>query len=391
MHFSKRTDWPSGSNRLTQLINEKKKNGASLIDLTESNPTRCGFDFLNEKLLKPLSDPKNLTYAPDPCGLREAREAISAYYAEKNISISPEQLILTAGTSEAYSFILRLLCDPGDRVAIPRPSYPLFDYLTALNDVNTNSYSLSCEQNTWQISKDRLAAVFLENPKALVLVNPNNPTGNFIKPEELAQLNERCRRSGSAIISDEVFLDFTWDSKKPPPVSLAGNEAVLTFTVSGISKILALPQMKLPWIVVTGPKALKEKALERLNVISDTYLSVNTPVQRALGLWLGNRQPVQQEILERVRANDDYLVKKFENNKKISVLTGEGGWVAVLRFQSDRSDEEVSLSLLQQHDVIIHPGYFFDFEGENFLVLSLLLPSEIFQKGIDALGGEFDR
>ena len=391
MKFSRRTDWPNVPNPISQSIDEKKRNGVSLIDLTESNPTHCGFNFLNEKLLKPLRNPKNLIYSPDSSGLREAREVICAYYAEKNISVSPEQLILTASTSEAYSFLLRLLCDPGDHVAIPRPSYPLFEYLTALTDVDTDGYPLTYELNTWRIVKDKLEAVLLQNPKALILVNPNNPTGNLVKSEELLLLNKLCRRSDTAIISDEVFLDFTLEAKHPVPISLAGNEEVLTFTVSGISKILALPQMKLSWIIVSGPKDFKERALERLAIIADTFLSVNTPVQQALGSWFRSRKVIQQEILKRVKANRGYLVKKFENNKKVSVFTGEGGWYAVLRFQSDKNDEEVSLGLLERHQVIIHPGYFFDFEGENFLVLSLLLPSETFEKGIETLESELSR
>ena len=283
MKFSQRTDWLTTANPLTQRIEEKKKDGVRLIDLTESNPTRCGFNFLNESRLRPFSDIRNLSYDPDPQGLLEARKAVCAYYAEKKISVHPEQIFLTAGTSEAYGFILRLLCDARDLVVIPRPSYPLLDYLATLADVDTIRYFLCYEKNRWRISAESLGIPFIEKPKALILVNPNNPTGNFVSSEELRPINEMCRQSETAIICDEVFLDFAFDPKNAKPVSLAQNREALTFTLSGVSKILGLPQMKLSWIVVSGPEELREKAIERLEIIADTYLSVNTPSQRAVG------------------------------------------------------------------------------------------------------------
>ncbi len=385
MKFSQRTDWPAAANPLTQRIEEKKKSGAPLIDLTESNPTRCGFNFLNEKWLHSFADAHNLSYSPDAHGFLEAREAVCAYYAEKKISVSPHQIFLTAGTSEAYSFILRLLCDARDRVMIPCPSYPLLDYLAALADVDTIRYFLSYEKNVWRISKESLGTAFMEKPKALILVNPNNPTGNFVKPETLELVNAMCRKSGVAILSDEVFLDFAFEPESIKPLSLAQNREVLTFTLSGISKILALPQMKLSWIVVSGPEALMKKAIEKLEIIADTYLSVNTPSQHALGTWLDGRDVVRREIRERLVSNHESLARKFQNDRDIQVLPCEGGWTAVIKIQSKKSDEELAQALLEEQNLITHPGYFFDFDEGIFLVLSLLLPSKIFKEGLDRL------
>ena len=385
MKFSQRTDWPTAANPLSRRIEEKKKGGASFIDLTESNPTRCAFNFLEKSWLEPFGDSQNLSYAPGAHGLWEARQAVCAYYAEKKISVSPEQVFLTAGTSEAYSFILRLLCDARDRVAIPHPSYPLLDYLAALADVDTSRYFLSYEKHVWRISAENLGTAFIEKPKAWILVNPNNPTGNFVKPGELGLVNEMCRKSGAAIISDEVFLDFAFDPKSARPMSLAQNAEALTFTLSGISKILALPQMKLSWIVVSGPPELRKKAIERLEIIADTYLSVNTPSQRALSRWLDGRETVRHEIRDRLVSNYGTLTRKFQNRQGVQVLSNEGGWYSVLEVQSGKSDEALALVLLEKQNLITHPGYFFDFGEGDFLVLSLLLPSKIFQEGVDRL------
>ena len=384
MRFSQRTDWPTTSNPLAQLIETKKKENAALIDLTEANPTRCEFSYLKKKWLEPLNDEKNLFYEPDPHGLLEARLAVCGYYAKKNITVLPDQVFLTSSTSEAYSFIFRLLCDPRDLVVAPRPSYPLFDYLTTLADVDIIHYFLAYE-NDWCILTDSLEIPFIERPKALIVVNPNNPTGNFIKAQELQELNKICQRSQTAIISDEVFFDFVFDVKKTKPLSLAGNRDVLTFTLSGLSKSLGLPQMKLSWIVVNGPPEMKVKAIERLEVIADTYLSVNTPSQLALTKWLSFQENTQREITDRVQQNFQYLSEAVAKRKEAEVFSCEGGWHAVLKLKSVKSDEETALRLLKKKDVIVHPGYFFDFGEGEYLVISLLLPSKVFAEGVDRL------
>ena len=382
--FAQRTDWPAASNPISQLIEEKKKRGTTLIDMTLSNPTLCGFDFSKEDWLQPLNTKKNLVYEPDARGLLEAREAVCAYYAEKKIKVTPDQVFLTASTSEAYAFVFRLLCDARDLAVVPRPSYPLFDYLATLADVDILRYFLTYEEH-WKISADSLEIPFIEKPKALVLVNPNNPTGNFVKPDEFQAINRLCGRSQTAIISDEVFLDFAWGTQKVKPLSFAGNREVLTFTLSGVSKILALPQMKLSWIVVSGPSDLKEKAIERLEIIADTYLSVNTPAQRALGTWLGRREAVHQEMSERLSSNFQYLRDAFYQKKETRVLSCEGGWVAILKLDKEKSDEKCALSLLRDQDVVTHPGYFFDFGEGEFLVVSLILPPKIFSEAVTRL------
>src|SRR3989338_5114229 len=328
MRFSQRTNWVTHANPLTQLINEKKKEGEDLIDLTQSNPTGCSFKFMNEDWLKPLSDKENLTYEPDPRGLLEAREAICRYYLDKKIKLYPEQIFLTSSTSEAYHFIFRLLCDARDLVAVPRPSYPLFDYLTTLADVDIIGYQLDYGK-FWGINVNSLEIPFIENPKAIILVNPNNPTGNFVGESELGSLNSLCEKHQAAIISDEVFLDFSW-GQKSKAMSLAGNREVLTFVLSGASKILALPQMKLSWVVVNGPLDLREEAMERLEIISDTYLSVNTPSQKALKFWLSKRKFVEEEILSRVRSNYEILAKRWKGKSSTQLLNAQAGWYAVL-------------------------------------------------------------
>ncbi len=383
--FSQRTDWLTTTNPLTQGIEDKREEGASLIDLTESNPTRCAFSFSDESRLKSFQDIRNLSYEPDARGLLEARKAVCAYYAEKKINVRPEQVFLTSSTSEAYSFIFRLLCDPRDLVVIPRPSYPLLDYLTALADVDTLRYFLSYEKDSWCISPDSLKIPFIEKPKALVIVNPNNPTGNFLKSDELEPINEMCQKSGTAIISDEVFLDFAFDTKSAKPMSLAQNKETLTFTLSGISKILAMPQMKISWIVVSGPEELKRKAFERLEIITDTYLSVNTPSQHALSRWLEERREVREEMKDRMLSNREYLETIFKNKTNVRILTGEGGWYSVFELDSKKSDEDAALYLLEKQGIIVYPGYFFDFAEGNFLVLSLLLPEKVFREGADRL------
>ena len=384
MKFSQRSDWPAAANPLAQLIETKKSRGAPLIDLTRTNPTLCEFNFLEKKWLEPLSDAKNLFYEPSAKGLLEARRAVCGYYAKKKILIDPDQVFLTAGTSEAYTFIFSLLCDPRDLVAAPRPSYPLFDYLTTLADVDIIRYFLSYEDR-WGISTDSLEIPFIEKPKLLVLVNPNNPTGNFVKAEELEFINKLCQRSQTAIISDEVFLDFVFDGRKTKPLSLAGNRETLTLTLGGVSKSLGLPQMKVSWIVVNGPPDLKEKALERLEVIADTYLSVNTPSQRALGMWLSHQETAQSEIIARLRQNFQCLEKAVEKSKEPEILSCEGGWAAILKLRPGKSDEETALRLLKNNDLIVHPGYFFDFGEGEFLVVSLLLPPKLFSEGVERL------
>jgi len=368
MNFSKRTNWADSSNALSQLLSSKRKNKEKILDLTESNPTRCGFNS------------ENIPYDPDPHGLLEAREAVCRYYADKKTRVTPDQIFLTAGTSEAYAFLFRLLADPRDRILAPEPSYPLLDYLAGLNDVLLQKYLLKYDGG-WGMDLDSIVGA----GKAIVVVNPNNPTGNFVKRHERDELNRMAKTREMAIISDEVFLDFAFDDRRGPPPTFAGNGDALTFTMSGISKILGLPQMKLSWIVVSGPEDLKRQAIEKLELIADTYLSVSTPSQKALPKWLENREKITGEILKRVRKNRSALREYLRDNKSVRLLDAEGGWYAVLEIDSLKNDEELALDLLKNKNVFVHPGYFFDFPKGNFLVLSLLPEPKIFGKGIKHL------
>lgn len=377
MRFAKRANWCLESNPLSALLEKKRSRGEKILDLTESNPTRCNFGYLKSSILKPFSNSKNLSYSPDPHGLPEAREAVCAYYADKKILVKPEQIFLTASTSEAYSFVFRLLLDPGDLVLAPRPSYPLLDYLADLNDVKLDFYSLRY-QSGWGIDLEGLQQNFQRKPKAIIVVNPNNPTGNFVAEAEAKRIVQLCQNQEAAIISDEVFLDFQnpWPLASSTrcerhPLSIASTGGILTFTLSGISKILGLPQMKLSWIVVSGPEKLRREAVEKLEVIADTYLSVNTPSQRALPVWLSRREPILSEIRERVIANRKFLPQ---------ALAADGGWYAVLPLKAGLSDDAAAMQLLEKENVLTYPGYFYNFEQNNFLVLSLLAESKIFKE-----------
>ncbi len=383
MQFSRRAQWSTGSNALSALLAAKRARGENILDLTESNPTRCGFKYADARWLAAFSDPANLKYDPDPRGLVSAREAVCAYYAERGLRVAPERVFLTSGTSEAYAHLLRLLTDPGDAVAVPAPGYPLFDFVLGLSDVLPSRYRSAYEKGSWKLDTASLEEVCAEHPKAVIVVNPNNPTGRFVERAERATINRLCHSAGAAIISDEVFLDFAVDGKGAAH-SFAANEETLTFTLSGVSKVLGLPQMKLSWIVVSGPETLAQAACEKLEFITDAYLSVGTPVQRALPEWLRmNREPIR-EISARVSENRRYLQETLKNDRAARVLNSEGGWYAILECPGVKDDEAFALELLEKHNVFVHPGYFFDLEGPNYFVLSLLPEEGMFRFAMKA-------
>ncbi len=380
--FSSRTNWPLAPNLLSQLLRERRELGLPTLDLTESNPTRCGFALDADDTLAPLHDPLALLYQPDPRGLRVAREAVAGYYVEHGVQLDPEQIFLTASTSEAYSFVFRLLANPGDKILAPQPSYPLFDFLGALNDVNVVPYPLAYNDG-WQVDLQGLASRWDSRSRAVLVVHPNNPTGSYIQNRELIAMTEICLQHQGAIIADEVFSDYGFAADADRVVTHAQNTEVLTFTLSGLSKISALPQMKLAWIVVNGPADLRRQALARLEVIADTYLSVSAPVALATPRWLAQRGPIQSQILDRVQANLRQLDAMLTPELPLSRLKVEGGWYAILRVPSTRSDEDWAAELLTQTGVSLHPGHFYDFPSEGFLVLSLLPAPGAFA---DALG-----
>ncbi|MGE0882853.1 MAG: pyridoxal phosphate-dependent aminotransferase [Blastocatellales bacterium] len=383
--FSSRFKWNLESNRLSQLIAERRKAGIQIFDLTESNPTRAGFDYPAEEILPALANGDAMVYEPQPKGLFVAREAVAAYYAERGFAVEPERIHLTASTSEAYSYLFKLLANHGDEVLIPQPSYPLFDFLASLEGVELRPYELEYfHPQGWRIDFDSIERVITPMTRAIILVSPNNPTGSFIKNDELQRLNQICVDRNLALIVDEVFGDYGFGKDENRAASLVENSDVLTFVMSGFSKILALPQMKLGWIVTNGPTALRAEAIERLDLIADTFLSVGAPVQHAAPEWFKLRAGLQDQILDRVSNNYDWLAAEVENSP-LRLLTTEGGWCATLEVPRHYTEEEWTLRLLAEENLLVHPGYFFDFHHEAFIVLSLLPPASDFREAIKRL------
>jgi alanine-synthesizing transaminase len=379
--FSSRLHWDLAANRLSRLLDEKRSAGATILDLTESNPTAAGFRYPKDAILSALADPRSLRYEPAAAGMPAARAAVSEYYSGR---VNPDRILLTASTSEAYAFVFKLLADPGDEVLVPSPSYPLFDYLAALDSVRVVQYPL-VYHGGWAIDFDALARSISARSRAIVLVNPNNPTGSFLKQSELGPLLALCREHNLALISDEVFADYVFDNDAPLVRSLTGVDDVLTFCLSGLSKVAALPQLKLGWIAAGGPPGDCEKAFERLELIADTYLSVSAPVQWAAPTLLRLRGELQQQILGRARANRNFLTSQIGPTSPWHLLSTEGGWYAILEAPRIQTEEDWVLNLLIDDDVLVQPGFFFDFEREAFLVISLLTTEDVFREGISRI------
>ena len=376
--FSSRLNWSVPANSLARLLAKKRASGAAILDLTESNPTIAGFTYPEDFILAALADPKSLRYEPAPAGILAARAAVSAYYGGR---MDAGRILLTASTSEAYALLFKLLGDPGDEVLVPRPSYPLFDFLAALESVRVVEYPLAYH-GSWVIDIDVLKCRITPRTRAIVVVNPNNPTGSYLKKSELAELADLCRSHDLAILSDEVFSDYALadDPRRVP--SLVNQDEVLTFSLSGLSKLVGLPQLELGWIVASGPAEARQEAFERLELIADTYLSVGTPVQWAAAPLLAHRVSMQAQILERVRENLAFLRSQIGCDSPWRILEPEGGWYAVIQAPRIHTEEEWVLTLLGEEGVLVQPGFFFDFESEAFLVASLLTPVGIFQEGV---------
>jgi len=379
MIFANRTKWNLTPNRLSQALARHRASGKPLLDLSASNPTECGFQYASHAMMRALCSPRTIEYRPDPRGLETARRAVSGYYGERGIKVSPGHMILTTSTSEAYSFVFRLLCNPDDEVLIPTPSYPLFDFLVEIQDVKLKRYPLIYDHG-WQIDLHALEQAISERTRGIIVVHPNNPTGHFTKAAELAAINKICAVRNIAIIADEVFLDFSLTTERP--FSFCANHDSLTFTMSGLSKISGLPQMKFAWLVVSGPERAKWEALERLEVISDTYLSMNAPVQLAAPMFLEMRHGFQDQVMARIPGNLAEMDRQLAAQKACSRLEMQGGWYAVLRVPATRPDEDLALELLEKKDVYVHPGHFYDFHQEGFLVVSLIAPEKDFSEGM---------
>ncbi len=375
MRFSQRTNWNTEESALARAHRERMQAGLPIADLTASNPTRCGFTY-DAELLAALTDARALDYDPQPLGLLAAREAVCEYYADHGVTISPKQVVLTTSTSEAYSFLFKLLCDPGTEIVVPQPGYPLFDFLAVLDDVKIKGAPFVYDHG-WQIEPEGFRRALTPETRAIVLVHPNNPTGHFTKAWEAEELGAIFPERQNARFVDEVFLDYGFGTEGAASFA-AGLAGVDVYVVSGLSKIAGLPQMKAAWVVATGPHS--EAAMARLEVIADTFLSMNAPVQGAIPNWIARRQTIQQQIRERVGANLAELDKQLGAQDLVRRLNVEGGWYAVLRIPAMQADDRTVLELLER-GVWVHPGYFFGFEEAGWLVLSLLGPVEEFRTG----------
>jgi aspartate/methionine/tyrosine aminotransferase len=377
--FSSRFKWSLEPNRLARLLAEKRAAGAELLDLTQSNPTRVGLESNSREILDALTQPQSLVYEPAARGLTPAREAVSAYYDHR---VDPRHIFLTASTSESYSFLFKLLADRGDNLLVPEPSYPLFEFLAGLEGIDLVPYRL--DYPSWRIDFDSIEEAANAHTRAAIVVHPNNPTGSFAKREEADRLVDLCANRSWALIADEVFSDFglTSDAQRAP--SFAGVSGTLTFVLNGLSKSLALPQMKLGWMIAGGPEPILSQAEERLELIADTFLSVSAPVQWSVPVWLSLREQRQKEIVGRIKSNLEWLITTTANSA-CHVLPVEGGWSAVIEVPRLMTEEEQVLELLECDGVLVHPGYFFDFPREGFLVISLLPPPEIFREGVGRL------
>jgi alanine-synthesizing transaminase len=379
--FSSRLDWSQRPNRLSTLLAHKRQAGAAVLDLTESNPTRVGLDYPQPEILAALADPSALRYHPWPRGIDSAREAVAGYYRDRETPISIGDVLLTASTSEAYAYLFKLLANPGDEILAPRPSYPLFEFLAALESVHIRQYPLRYD-GVWHVDFAALERAITPRTRAIVVVNPNNPTGSFLKRAELDVLESLAAKQGLAILSDEVFRDYGFADEADRVSTLAGERRALTFSMSGLSKIAGLPQMKLGWIVASGPH--RAEALDALELVADTYLSVSTPAQVALPRLLTLSGGILDQVRARTTSNLAQLRESVQGSAA-TLLRAEGGWYAVLQMPRTRTEEEWTLKLLQESDVLVQPGFFFDFESEAFLVLSLLPEPATFLEGVARL------
>lgn len=379
--FSKRTDWKLTPNAFTAAQQEMRDGGRKVLDLTASNPTCVGLNYDADTILPALASPESLIYDPQPKGLLPAREAVAHYYREQHdaFDIDPENLVLTTSTSEGYSYVFRLLCNPEDEILVPKPSYPLFEFLADLQDVKLAPYPLFYDHG-WQIDFPSLYKAVNHRTRAVVVVHPNNPTGSFVREGDRDALNNFCREYNLALIVDEVFLDYPHDGAYRP--TFAANRDVLTFTLSGLSKVSALPQIKVAWIAASGPKQQVASGMARLEVIADTFLSMNAPVQWATPALLDQRKNIQPVLLDRVRANLEELERQLSRHATCKRLEMEGGWYVVLRVPVTQSDEELAIDILRKAGVLVHPGHFYDFSQDGYIIMSLIPPTTEFREGV---------
>jgi aspartate/methionine/tyrosine aminotransferase len=390
--FSKRVAHSQTRNQISCALDARRAAGLPIIDLTLSNPTTAGFEY-PPALLEPLAAREGLVYEPQPFGLAAARDAVSQEFARRGVHVPANHIVLTASTSEAYSLLFKLLCDPGEVVLAPRPSYPLVEYLTALDAVSLQQYSLEFH-GRWAVDLHGLQERFNESAgriAAVIVISPNNPTGSYVTQAEVDPIAELAREHDAALISDEVFADYPMSKRETAASSLITQQTALSFVLGGLSKSIGLPQAKLGWIAVGGPPAIVCEALERLETICDAYLSVSTPVQLAAPHLLMKGAALRAQIQKRVRENYAALKAVAVKHAACSVLPVEGGWYAICEVPAIKSEEAIVLDLLDATGVLVHPGYFFDFEREAYLVISLLPDPVQFSSAVTALFGEVGR
>jgi alanine-synthesizing transaminase len=387
--FSSRTPADLTPNRLAEALKAARAEGRAILDLTESNPTRAGFAYPGD-ILRPLADPEALHYRPSPLGLFEARRAIAREYARSGLDIAPERILLTPSTSDAYGSLFKLLTDAGDDVLVPAPSYPLFDHLARLDQITARPYLLDGDRG-WRIDFASLESVLTPRTRAILVVSPNNPTGTFVQPDEVERLSRIAAAHDLALIADEVFGDYELaPGARQRAGRVAGRADVLTFSLGGLSKSVGLPQVKLAWMAAAGPSRLVEAALERLELICDTYLSVSTPVQIAAAELLVRGETIREQIARRVSNNYRALSNTLATAPACRLSPSEGGWYGVVQVPSFEPEEALVLGLLENDGVLAHPGYFFDFPKESFLVVSLIVPEPSFAEGIRRMLRRFD-
>ncbi|HEX8792666.1 MAG TPA: pyridoxal phosphate-dependent aminotransferase [Polyangiaceae bacterium] len=368
---SSRSSFDLAPNRLSLALGRAREEARPILDLTESNPTRAGLPYPRTAILDALASPDALLYEPAAFGLPSAREAVG-----RELGMDPARVVLTASTSEVYAFLFKLLCDPGDEVLVPVPSYPLFEHLARLEAVRAVPYRLAYD-GAWHVDVDSLRDAVTARTRAVVTVSPNNPTGSYLKRDELAVL----AALGLPIVSDEVFTSYPLREDPARASTALEARGPLVFALGGLSKLAALPQMKLAWIAVGGDPPDVSDALGRLEVVADAFLSVGAPVQHALPDLLASRASTEGAIRSRTRANLALLRSRIAGTSA-TLLDVEGGWYATLRVPATRSEESWVLALLEEDGVYVHPGHFFDFEREAYLVLSLLTPEATFGEGV---------
>lgn len=384
--FSRRTAWRVAPNRIAATLEERRRSGRPVLDLTQTNPTTVGLPMPEAEIRAALADAGALRYEPTPFGHPAARAAVSAYHGD---AVPPGHVVLTASTSEAYALLFKLLGDPGDRVLVPVPSYPLFDYLAGLEAVETVPYPCAWEDDGWFVDFAALEERLDDRTRALLVVSPNNPTGAMLRQDEADRLLALCRHRGLGLIVDEVFADHVLTDAPSRTRSLVGRDEALVFVLGGLSKTCLLPQLKAAWIAASGPADLLDEALGRLEVIADTYLSVSTPVQLALPRLLALRDVIRPPLLARLAANRATLEQAL-CGRAATALPTDGGWSAVVRVPREPGEEERVLRLLTRHGLCVHPGFFFDFPAEAFLVVSLLGPADEFARGVAILAADAD-